>query len=112
MKMMKKLVCLTTAAASVAAIVVLTGCAGLSQSPVSGTLYTGVQGHSNATSNPVGTKRGESCAMSILGIIAIGDASATTAAQAGGITKIGVVDTDMFGVLGLYAKHCTVVKGE
>jgi hypothetical protein len=50
--------------------------------------------------------------MSILGIIAIGDASATTAAQAGGITKIGVVDTDMFGVLGLYAKHCTVVKGE
>ncbi len=111
--MMKKLVCLTASVAvSAAAITALVGCAGLSQSPVNGGLYTGVQGHSNATSNPIGTKRGESCAMSILGIIAIGDASASTAAQAGGITKIGVVDTDMFGVLGLYAKHCTVVKGE
>ncbi len=111
--MMKKLVCLTASVAvSAAAITALIGCAQPNMSPVSGGLYTGVQGHSNATSNPIGTKRGESCAMSILGIIAIGDASATTAAQAGGITKIGVVDTDMFGVLGLYAKHCTVVKGE
>jgi hypothetical protein len=89
------------------------GCLAMpTQAPVTGIIYSDVQGHSNATSNVVGSKRGEACAMSILGLVALGDASANTAAQAGGITKIGVVDTDMFGVLGLFAKHCTVVRGE
>jgi len=92
--------------------VLATGCAHPLQSPLIGGAFTSVQGHQSATSNAIGTKKGESCAMSILGIAAFGHASATAAAQAGGITKVGMVDSDMFGVLGLFAKHCTVVRGE
>ncbi|MCW5810728.1 MAG: TRL-like family protein [Labilithrix sp.] len=90
----------------------LVGCAMPTQAPVQGLIYTGVEGHQSATSNPVGGKRGEACAFSILGIIAIGDASAATAAKNGGITKIGLVDSDMMGILGIYGSHCTVVHGE
>jgi len=89
-----------------------TGCAHPLHSPLIGGAFTGVQGHQSATANPIGSKRGESCAMSILGLAAFGDASAAAAAQAGGITKVGLVDSDMFGVLGIFAKHCTVVRGE
>jgi hypothetical protein len=87
------------------------GCA-FAASPVTGTLYNGSKAHQSATSNPLGQKRGESCSTSILGIIATGDASASAAAAAGGVTKISVVDTDVSSVLGIYAKYCTVVQGE
>lgn len=49
--------------------------------------------------------------MSILGLVAIGDASTDTAAKTGGITQISHVDEDMTGILGIYAQHCTVVHG-
>lgn len=95
-----------------AALLLLTGCAYPWASPLIGGVYTGVEAHQSATANPVGNKRGEACAFSILGLVAIGDASATTAAKNGGVTKIGLVDNDMMGVLGLFARHCTVVHGE
>lgn len=87
------------------------GCA-MASSPVTGTIYSAVQAHQSATGNPSGPKRGEACATSILGIVGTGDASAATAAANGGITKVSVVDTDVFGILGIYAKYCTVVHGE
>jgi hypothetical protein len=90
----------------------LTGCAYPWASPLLGGVYTGVEANQAATANPVGAKRGEACAISILGLIAIGDASAATAARNANITKIGLVDSDMMGVLGLFARHCTVVHGE
>jgi hypothetical protein len=90
----------------------LTGCAYPWASPLLGTVYTGVEANQAATANPPGSKRGEACAISILGLIAVGDASAATAARNAGITKIGLVDSDMMGVLGLFARHCTVVHGE
>lgn len=94
------------------ALLFLMGCAYPWASPVLGGVYTGVESNQAATANPVGGKRGEACAFSILGLLAIGDASAATAAKAGGITKIGLVDNDMMGVLGIFARHCTVVHGE
>lgn len=94
------------------ALLLLTGCAYPWASPLLGGVYTGVEGHQSATANPVGTKHGEACAFSILGLVAIGDATATTAARNGNITKVGLVDTDMMGVLGIFARHCTVVHGE
>lgn len=89
----------------------LSGCAMSTSSPVTGTIYTGAKG-TYGGQNSVGSKRGESCASSILGIIGTGDASAAAAAKAGGITTIGTVDSDNFGVLGIYATNCTVVTGE
>jgi len=44
----------------------------------------------------VGSKGGESCASSILGIVVTGEASAAAAA----------------GVLGIYATNCAIVTGE
>jgi hypothetical protein len=87
------------------------GCA-MASSPVTGFVYNASQAHQSATGNPIGQKRGESCSTSILGVVATGDASAQAAAAAGGITKIAVVDTDVMGILGVYAKYCTVVHGE
>jgi len=92
--------------------VALSGCAMSASAPVSGFVYQGAKGTYGASGSPVTAKTGESCASSILGIIGTGDASAASAAKAGGITKIATVDSDNFGVLGIYAKNCTVVTGE
>jgi hypothetical protein len=97
---------------TLAALATLTsGCAMSSNAPVTGGLYLGAKGATNATSNDVGAKTGESCATSYLGVIGLGDASVASAAKAGGITKISSVDSDNMAILGLYAKNCTVVSG-
>jgi len=59
-----------------------------------------------------GTKIGESCASSIFGVVAVGDASISAAKAAGGITQIAHVDHDNFDILGVYATTCTVVVGQ
>jgi hypothetical protein len=89
-----------------------TGCAMSFNSPVTGGLYTGAKGATAATSNTLGARTGQACAMSILGVVGLGDASIASAAKAGGITKVAAVDSDNFSVLGVYAKNCTVVTGE
>jgi hypothetical protein len=89
-----------------------TGCAMSMSNPVTGAIYQGTQGVTAVTASPIGAKTGESCAMSILGVVGLGDASSVAAAKAGGITKISTVDSDNFGILGIYAKNCTVVTGE
>lgn len=103
--MMKKIV-LGAALLSLAS-----GCAMSNSAPVTGAIYQGTQGATAATSNDVGTKTGQSCAASYVGVVGLGDASIAAAAKAGGITKISSVDSDNFGILGLYAKNCTVVTG-
>lgn len=89
-----------------------TGCAMSLAQPVTGSIYQGTNGATAATSNNLGGKTGKSCATSILGAVGIGDASIASAAKAGGITKIAAVDSENFGVLGIYATNCTVVTGE
>lgn len=89
-----------------------TGCALSWNAPVTGGLYQGAKGATAATSNALGGKTGKSCASSILGVVGIGDASIASAAKAGGVTKIAAVDSENFGVLGIYATNCTVVTGE
>ena len=89
-----------------------TGCALSANAPVTGFVYQAAKGGSAATSNDLGGKTGQSCAMSILGVYGGGDASIAAAAKAGGITKISAVDSDNFGILGIYAKNCTVVSGD
>jgi len=103
---------LKTAVALIVAVCAF-GCGGVSggNGGASGGLYSGYKMGGNVSTG-TGTKTGEACAMSILGLIAIGDASLSAAKAAGGITQIAHVDHDIFSVLGLYGKTCTIAVGQ
>ncbi|MCB0405543.1 MAG: TRL-like family protein [Bdellovibrionales bacterium] len=89
-------------------LAMLSGCA----HPL-GALFTGVQYPINATAQPRGDKMGEACSISILGLIAVGDASIDTARRNGRISKITSVDGTNLTLLGfLFAQQCTVVRGK
>jgi hypothetical protein len=77
-----------------------------------GGLYAGY-GEGKSASAQVSVKKGESCAMSILGLIAVGDASIDTARRNGGIRSISSVNEHWTSILaGLYSSKCTVVTGK
>ena len=59
-----------------------------------------------------GSKTGEACAHSILGIIGVGGSSVGDIATEAGITEIKSVTVQTLGVLVLYANACTVVTGD
>jgi len=80
--------------------------------PVSGTIYTKATGPYMATQNSMGSKRGEARAVSILGLVGVGDAGIAAAAKDGNITKIATVDQEGMNVLGVYAQSTTIVTGE
>lgn len=88
----------------------LSSCASTMQ-PVNGSIFSQVKGPMQTTQIPPGPKTGKACATSILGAVALGDASIRKAMTNGGITKVSTVDTDSFSVLGIYAQFCTVVHG-
>ena len=88
------------------------GCAMAGPGLVTGGIYTGYKHGAGAGPAKSGAKTGEACAMSILGIVALGDASVETAKKEGGISTVATVDNQQFGILGIYANTCTVVKGE
>lgn len=60
--------------------------------------------------SPNGTQRGEACAQSYFGLVALGDASVGAAANAGGISSVQSIDIEVFSLL-VYAQACTVVRG-
>jgi hypothetical protein len=100
------------------------------RAPLTGFVYTGMQGHDNATENPVSPKSRKACATavwlplvvdpsfawgsaavastSVAGTNAPGTGAAGTAA-ASATERVSVVDTELFGVLGVYAQHCSVI---
>lgn len=84
------------------------GCAGVA-SPVTGVLYTDVRGPIQAGQR-VGAKEGRACARSWLGLIATGDASIKSAAEAGGISRIESVDHHSSWRL-VTGSFCTIVRG-
>ena len=106
---MKKLM---TSVASAACVLLLTGCAMANYAPTTGFVYQSQKGPGTVTSNSLGNKVGTSEATSILGIISTGDASIDAAAKAAGIKKISHVDYEVSNILGIYAKHTTIVYGE
>lgn len=59
-----------------------------------------------------GAKSGKACAMSILGLIAIGDGSVQTAADEGGVKTVKSIDLESFSILGVFAQLCTVTHGD
>ena len=60
----------------------------------------------------MGSKSGESSSISILGLVAVGDCSISTAADAGGVSKVNHVDYEYRNVLGIYQKATVIVYGE
>jgi hypothetical protein len=87
----------------------LTGCMAV-MSPAIGLLYTDVKGPLDAE-GPIGPKQGQSCAQSLLGLFATGDASIEAAAHAGGINNVTTVDHHTTNILGLYGEFCTIAHG-
>jgi hypothetical protein len=87
----------------------LGGCA--STTPVNGALYSDIRGPVAATHLPKGNLKGESCATSYLGLVALGDASIGAAAEKAGITNIVHVDQHSTNILGLIHTYCTEVSG-
>jgi len=68
---------------------------------------------SGAVNNSVELKKqGKSCAVNVLGMVAVGDSSVESAKKVGSITKVAVADTTYLNVLGIFVQRCTVVKGE
>ncbi len=91
----------------------LSGCAGYAFSGTNrATIYTDSHRGELAVPNALGTKKGEACATSILGVVTTGDSSIATAAKAGGVTNIATIDNHYYNILGLYAKYCVIVSGE
>lgn len=89
----------------------LSSCAAV-KSPVTGYVYQETQSPVSVTSNPLGSKKGEATATSVLGWFAFGDASVQKAAKDGGITKISHIDQKSTSVLGLFAKYTITVYGD
>jgi hypothetical protein len=82
----------------------------MAKSPVTGVWYTNVKAPEAVGAGPA-VKSGESCATSILGLIAVGDASIDAARKAGGIVDVAYVDSQSFSLLGLFATYCVQVRG-
>ena len=56
-------------------------------------------------------KKGESCQISILGLVASGNSSVKEAKEDGHIKNIATIDRSYFGILGLFGKSCLIVQG-
>lgn len=88
----------------------LTGCA--TPFPY-GAIYTKIKEPVAVGDTPIiGAKVGKAMSTSVLGLIATGDASITTAARNGGITKISHVDYEVRNLLGVIGEYTTIVYGE
>jgi hypothetical protein len=94
-----------------AVMALLSGCGGFVQSPVKGLIFTAVQGPITATTSQANARRGSACAWSLLGLVALGDASIEEAKSDGQIREVSTVDHESFNILGVFATFCTVVRG-
>ena len=91
------------------AVVFFGGC--LAHSPVAGILVTAADGPITATSYDQSARSGSSCAYSLLGLIAWGDAGIHAAKREGQIKQVASVDFTTFNLLGTFGSFCTVVRG-
>jgi hypothetical protein len=92
-------------------LVFVSGCLAYARAPVSGFIYSEVEGPVAATSVAKSARTGRSCAESYLGWVAVGDASIDAAKRGAQIQEVSAVDHESFNVLGIYARYCTIVRG-
>jgi hypothetical protein len=113
--MNKRLVSVLSVSVLSAMILSMTGCLVAPFQPPSGMAYSQFDAPLDVdfqNTDMSGLKKGTSETMSILGLIATGDASAQTAARNGGITKIVHADYEYFNVLGVVQKTTVIVYGK
>ena len=96
-------------AAAALALLVAGGCA--TPYPM-GMVYTDVRLPGGAGEAKSATKVGEATCQTVLGMVAWGDASVTTAAKNGGVTNIKYVDFESRNVLGLFGTYRCIVYGD
>ncbi|HYO51225.1 TRL-like family protein [Archangium sp.] len=60
----------------------------------------------------LGSKSGEGCATSILGIVTTGDTSVNETTRKANINRVSHIDYRFENILGVYAKYCVIVYGE
>ncbi|MEW5803300.1 MAG: TRL-like family protein [bacterium] len=94
------------------AVVFLSGCGAMTLTPATGFVYSDIRGPYHATSNEGFSKMGMSRARSILGLVALGDASIDAAMKNGNITKVHHVDYHSKNILSVYAELTVFVYGE
>jgi len=99
-----QIVCLSVA------VMFFGGCA-LVDTPAKGYIFTWVEGPITATSYGQSARMGESCAFSILGLVAWGNASINAAKGSGQIKEVSSVDHESFSILRLFGSYCTIVRG-
>ncbi len=104
MKILSK-VCLAIALLSVAS------CALPRPSSGPGFIYTNVKEGVFANGSVENKKQGELCNMNILGIASTGDASIDSVKRQASIKNVASIDRTYEGILGVYAKSCTIIKG-
>jgi hypothetical protein len=107
---MKKTLALATLSA--AAALTFSGCAMTVGAPATGFILTNAKGPGMAATPHKIAKTGTTQCQSILGLVASGDCSISTAAKNGGITKVATVDFDVSNILGLFATTTVIVTGE
>ncbi len=97
-------------------IFLLSGCLVAPVVPPYGQIFTDYKApldyDQQASKSGADLKEGKAETMSVLGLVALGDASINTAAQNGGITVVHGADYEYFNVLGVYQRFTTVVRGE
>jgi hypothetical protein len=62
--------------------------------------------------SPDGSKKGQACSTSVLGLFATGDGSISAATKRAGITKVNNINLEGYSILGVYSTLCTVVQGD
>lgn len=109
--MLKKVTALAGALAITAG---LSGCLVAPVMPPPGLIFTEYKAplDYDQQASQVGTREGRSETISILGLVALGDASIREAARDGGITTIHGADYEYFNVIGVYQRYNTIVYGD
>ena len=109
---MKRL--LFTLVALPACALLLNACLVAPIKPPTGSVYTNIKAPLGVDykSTPTQGKMGVSQSISILGLVALGDASAHAAAEAGGLQRIEHADYEYKNVLGVYQRYRTIVYGQ
>ena len=104
---------ITKLAAIGALLVATVGCASAYPTqPMPGFIYSEVKAPLSANNGDFGSKKGSAMMKSILGMVAIGDASVRTAAANGNITVVKHVDFESMSVLGVYGTFTVTVYGD
>ncbi len=88
-----------------------TSCAFPLPSSGAGWIYTDVTEGVFANGSVRENRSGEVCSKNILGIVSTGDTSIDLAKKQARINNVASIDRTYEGVLGIYAKSCTIVKG-